>query len=286
MRSNFTQAAGLDTGPVSLEPYRSQKHFELEREKIFRRTWLIMGRTEDVPNVGDYIVKEVEICGASILITHGAGGAIRAFHNVCSHRGNLVVWDEKGSRKTMFRCPYHAWTYGNDGKLIGVTDEKMFFGVDKKKCGLNTIQCETWDGWIFINLNPENTVSLKDYLGAMGEFLSDIPYPNAHRSVKIRAHLKCNWKFLVDAFSESYHIPVLHSKTIGPRSRASPILLRICRTPNSLARITRSRCLATTTTSPARHSSSRSFAYAGMASETCWPPTRARTPRPCARTAA
>lgn len=216
MRSNFTQAAGLDTGPVSLEPYRSQKHFELEREKIFRRTWLIMGRTEDVPNVGDYIVKEVEICGASILITHGAGGAIRAFHNVCSHRGNLVVWDEKGSRKTMFRCPYHAWTYGNDGKLIGVTDEKMFFGVDKKKCGLNTIQCETWDGWIFINLNPENTVSLKDYLGAMGEFLSDIPYPNAHRSVKIRAHLKCNWKFLVDAFSESYHIPVLHSKTIGP----------------------------------------------------------------------
>lgn len=216
MRSNFTQAAGLDTDVVSLEPYRSQAHFDLEREKIFRRSWLIMGRTEDVPNVGDYIVKEVEICGASILITHGAGGKIRAFHNVCSHRGNLVVWDTKGSRKTMFRCPYHNWTYGNDGKLLGVTDEKMFFGVDKKRCGLDTIQCDIWDGWIFINLNPENTVPLRTFLGAAGEFLSGIPYPNAHRSIKIQAHLKCNWKFLIDAFSESYHIPVLHSRTIGP----------------------------------------------------------------------
>lgn len=216
MRENFTQAAGLDTGPVSLEPYRSQAHFDMEREKIFRRTWLIMGRVEDLPNAGDYIVKEVEICAASILITRQASGAVRAFHNVCSHRGNQVVWDVKGSRKTMFRCPYHNWTYGNDGRLLAVSDEKMFFGLDKKKCSLDSVQCEVWDGWIFINLNPENGVSLRDYLGSMGEFLSGIPYPNAQRSIRIQAYLKCNWKFLTDAFSESYHIPVLHSRTIGP----------------------------------------------------------------------
>lgn len=216
MRENFTRAAGLDTGPVSLESYRSQAFFDRERETIFRRTWLIMGRVEDLPNAGDYIVKDVEICGASILITRQASGAIRAFHNVCSHRGNQVVWDTKGSRKTMFRCPYHNWTYGNDGRLLAISDEKMFFGVDKKKCGLDAVQCDVWDGWIFINLNPENRVSLRDFLGSMGEFLSGIPYPNAHRSIRIQAHLKCNWKFLIDAFSESYHIPVLHSKTIGP----------------------------------------------------------------------
>ena len=104
MHNNFTQAAGLGTGPESLEPYRSQHYFDLEREKIFRRTWLIMGRIEDLPNAGDYIVKEVEICNASILITRQAGGAVRAFHNICSHRGNQIVWDTKGSRKTMFRC--------------------------------------------------------------------------------------------------------------------------------------------------------------------------------------
>tara|TARA_R110000787_G_scaffold58117_16_gene132470 strand:- start:8484 stop:9788 length:1305 start_codon:yes stop_codon:yes gene_type:complete len=216
MHNNFTQAAGLGTGPESLEPYRSQHYFDLEREKIFRRTWLIMGRIEDLPNAGDYIVKEVEICNASILITRQAGGAVRAFHNICSHRGNQIVWDTKGSRKTMFRCPYHNWTYGNDGRLLAIRDEKQFFGVDKKKCGLDAVQCDVWDGWIFINLNPTNQVSLRDYLGSMGEFLSGIPYPNAQRSIKIQAHLKCNWKFLIDAFSESYHIPVLHSKTIGP----------------------------------------------------------------------
>ncbi|MBI2800495.1 MAG: aromatic ring-hydroxylating dioxygenase subunit alpha [Gammaproteobacteria bacterium] len=216
MRANFTDAAGLGKGPVSMEPYRSAAYFEMERDKVFARTWLIMGRTEDVANVGDFIVKEVEICGASILITRAAGNEIRAFHNVCSHRGNQVVWEEKGSRKTMFRCPYHNWTYGNDGRLLAISDEKMFFGVDKSKCGLEPIQCDVWDGWIFINLNSDNKVGLHAYLGEMGIFLSDIPYPNAGRSIKIQAYLKCNWKFLIDAFSESYHIPVLHSKTIGP----------------------------------------------------------------------
>lgn len=216
MRNNFTQAAGLGVGPVSLESYRCPATFEQERDQIFARSWLIMGRVEDVPNAGDYIVKEVEICNASILITRQASGGIRAFHNVCSHRGNQVVWDAKGSRKTMFRCPYHSWTYGNDGRLLAVSDEKLFFNLDKKKCGLDAVQCDVWDGWIFINLNPQNRVSLREYLGDMGEFLSGIPYPNAHRSIRIQAILKCNWKFLIDAFSESYHIPVLHSRTIGP----------------------------------------------------------------------
>ena len=216
MRSRFTERAGLDTGPVSMEPYRSTSFFEAERENIFGRVWLMMGRVDDVPNIGDYIVREVEIRDASVLITHGAGGTIRAFHNVCSHRGNQVVWDEKGSKTTRFRCPYHNWTYAGDGRLIAVSDEEMFFGLDKSKCGLEPIQCEVWDGWIFINLNPDNKVSLKEYLGGMGEFLSDIPYPNAGRSVRIKAMLKCNWKMVVDAFIESYHIPSLHSRTIGP----------------------------------------------------------------------
>jgi phenylpropionate dioxygenase-like ring-hydroxylating dioxygenase large terminal subunit len=216
MRSNFTEAAGLEKGLVPMEPYRSAEFFQLEREKVFGRSWLIMGRVEDVSQVGDYIVKEVEICQASVLITRGVGNVIRAFHNVCSHRGNQLVWDEKGSRTTMFRCKYHNWNYSSDGKLIAITDEKMFFGVDKSKCGLEPIHCDVWDGWIFINLNPDNEVGLREFLGEMGVFLGGIPYPNPGRSIKIQAHLKCNWKFLTDAFSESYHIPVLHSKTIGP----------------------------------------------------------------------
>ncbi len=224
MQQTHTERAGLDFSPVSMEPYRSAEFFELERERIFGRAWLIMGRMEDIPNPGDYIVRQVEIRDASVLITHGVGGKIRAFHNVCSHRGNQVVWDEKGSRTTRFRCPYHSWTYAGDGRLIAVMDEEGFHGLDKAKCGLTPIECEVWDGWIFINLNPENTVSLKDYLGGMGEFLSGLPYVNSGRSVRIQANLKCNWKMVVDAFIESYHIPSLHSKTIGPTfsSEADP----------------------------------------------------------------
>jgi phenylpropionate dioxygenase-like ring-hydroxylating dioxygenase large terminal subunit len=216
MRSNFTEAAGLNFDPVPMEPYRSPEFFERERETIFARSWLVMGRVEDVPNVGDFIVKEVEICAASVLITHGIGDKIRAFHNVCSHRGNQVVWEEKGSRTTRFRCRYHNWTYGGDGRLLAVADEENFVGLDKAKCGLETIQCDIWDGWIFINLNPENKVSLIDYLGSMGKFLSGLPYPSASRSIKVQGYIDCNWKIVTDAFSEAYHIPVLHSRTIGP----------------------------------------------------------------------
>jgi phenylpropionate dioxygenase-like ring-hydroxylating dioxygenase large terminal subunit len=216
MRSNFTEAAGLNFDPVPLEPYRSPEYFALERERIFARSWLIMGRVEDVPEVGDFIVKEVEICAASVLITHGNGGKIRAFHNVCSHRGNQVVWEEKGTRTTRFRCRYHNWTYGGDGRLLAVSDEENFVGLDKAKCGLETIQCDVWDGWIFINLNPDNKVGLADYLGDMGKFLGGLPYPSAHRSIKVQGIVDCNWKIVTDAFSEAYHIPVLHSRTIGP----------------------------------------------------------------------
>lgn len=224
MRDNFTEAAGLGKGLVSLEPYRSAEFFDLERDKIFARSWLMMGRVEDLPHKGDYVVKDVEICAASVLIARGADDIIRAFHNVCSHRGNQVVWESSGSRKTMFRCPYHNWTYGSDGRLLAVFDEDKFFGLDKSKCGLEPIQCETWDGWVFINLNPDNKVPLREYLGEMGDFMSGIPYLNPDRSVTIQAHLKCNWKLVADAFSESYHIPILHSRTIGPSfsSKADP----------------------------------------------------------------
>jgi len=217
MHSNFTESAGLSKGLVPVESYISQKFFDLERDKVFSKVWLCMGRIDDVPNPGDYIVRDIEICKASVLVTHTKSGAIRAYHNVCMHRGNQVVWEKKGSRKTMFRCPYHAWTYsGNDGSLIAVSDEEYFFDLDKKKCGLKSIECDTWDGWLFINLNPDNDVSLQDYLGGMGNFMSGIPYPNTQRAIDIEAIINCNWKVLVDAFSESYHIPFLHSKTIGP----------------------------------------------------------------------
>src|SRR6267143_872996 len=87
-KTNFTVSAGLRTDPVPTEPYRSPAYFELERERVFKRAWLCLGRIERLPKPGSYFVEQIEIAKTSVLVTHGTDGGVRAFHNVCSHRSN------------------------------------------------------------------------------------------------------------------------------------------------------------------------------------------------------
>lgn len=218
-----TERAGLGTGPVATEPYRSADHFLLERDRVFGRSWLLVAREEEVAQTGDFVRKEIEICDASVILTRGKSGDVRAFHNTCSHRNNQLVIEERG-KASRFVCRYHNWTYGNNGRLIGVPDEASFFGIDKASCGLTTIACETWEGWVFINLQREPEVSLKDFLGDFAGFLSGIDYQNAGNPIVVQADLDCNWKVISDAFSESYHIPAIHPQTIGATfsSKANP----------------------------------------------------------------
>jgi phenylpropionate dioxygenase-like ring-hydroxylating dioxygenase large terminal subunit len=213
-KSSRTGKAGLATGPVPTEPYRSAEHFDREKERIFGRSWLLVGREEEVASSGDFVRKEIEICDASVIITRDKGGAVRAFHNTCSHRNNQLVIEERG-KASRFVCRYHNWTYGNDGRLIGVPDEASFFGIDKAACGLAKIACETWEGWVFINLQRDPEVSLNEFLGDFAGFLTGIDYQNADNPIIVQADLDCNWKVISDAFSESYHIPAIHPQTIG-----------------------------------------------------------------------
>ncbi len=210
----LTEAAGLDTGPVPMEPYRSPDFHERERERIFRRSWLMVCREEEIAKPGDYLLKEVEVCDASVLVTRSKSGAVHAFHNVCSHRGNQIVLDS-GGNASRFVCRYHNWTYGNDGSLIGIPDEEAFFDIDKKNCGLTPIATESWEGWVFINLSPQPEVSLSEFLGDFGEYLKGITYLAADTPLVFTAELDCNWKVVSDAFSESYHIPAIHQNTLG-----------------------------------------------------------------------
>jgi phenylpropionate dioxygenase-like ring-hydroxylating dioxygenase large terminal subunit len=210
----WTEAAGLSTGPVPSEPYRSASHFDLERERVFARSWLMVARQEEVPEPGNFVRKEVEICAASIIISRDKSGAIRAFHNTCSHRNNQLVVEERG-KANRFLCRYHNWSYTTDGRLLGVPDEASFFGLDKAACGLTKIACEIWEGWVFINLQPVPEVSLTEFLGDFAGFLSGIDYQNAENPIVVQADLDCNWKVISDAFSESYHIPAIHPQTIG-----------------------------------------------------------------------
>src|SRR3954451_141571 len=158
----------LGTGPVPIEPYISQEYFNLERERIFRKVWLNVGREEEIPQPGNYLVKDLPVCGASILLVRGKDGRLRAFHNVCSHRSNKLVWDQGGSCQ-MFACKFHGWTYGLNGQLTFVPDEESFFDLRKGELGLTPVAADTWEGFIFVNLDPQPRESLKDYLGEMGE---------------------------------------------------------------------------------------------------------------------
>lgn len=213
--STHTEATGLPTGQVPASLYTSPLQYQLEQDRIFRRAWLMVGRVERIPAAGDFFRKEIAVVNASIIVTRGKEGAVRAFHNVCSHRGNQVVLAPEGSA-SRFTCRYHSWTYKNDGELIGVPDESGFFDFDKKKCGLTPVACEIWDGWIFINLQPSPEITLKEFLGPMGDALFGIAYPHASDPVVFRGEIGANWKAVADNFSEPYHIPSLHPKTLAP----------------------------------------------------------------------
>lgn len=205
----------LGTGPLPIEPYVSPAFFETEREKIFRKVWLNVGRVEQIPEPGDYFVKPLEICRTSILITRDHHGDVRAFHNMCSHRGNRLVWDEKGSNNA-FVCKYHAWTYRLDGSLQHITDEKRFFGIDKNCLGLTPVHCEVWEGFIYINVDPEPVQSLREYLGDIGESFAGYPFAElAADCFSWQVEVNANWKVGKDAFQEVYHIFALHGRSTG-----------------------------------------------------------------------
>ncbi|TDU28535.1 phenylpropionate dioxygenase-like ring-hydroxylating dioxygenase large terminal subunit [Panacagrimonas perspica] len=212
----FTLDAGLPTGPVSVEPYRSPEFFERERERVFKRAWLFAGRIEQLPEHDSYFVKEILICKASVLITRSKEGKVQAFHNVCSHRGNLVV-NKPCGRAERHVCRYHNWAYGGkDGALLGIPDQKHFFDVDKKSLGLTPIACDVWEGFIFVNFQKQPEVTLAEFLGPFGTTYAGIPYFNLDETIVIQADFKANWKLIADAFAEPYHVPSLHPATLAP----------------------------------------------------------------------
>jgi len=212
--ADITRKAGLDTGPVPCDPYRSPAYFELERENLFKRAWLCVGRVEQLPEKGSFVTKTIEIWNAPIVITRDKDDRIHSFYNVCAHRGNQVVLPEHGNA-SRFSCGYHSWTYRNDGLLIGIPDEANFFSVDKKKCGLKPIATAVWEGWIFINHQQEPEVSLETFLGGFGKAFTGMVWGNSNKSIFFEARLNANWKVICDAFAETYHIPCIHPATIG-----------------------------------------------------------------------
>jgi phenylpropionate dioxygenase-like ring-hydroxylating dioxygenase large terminal subunit len=207
----------LDTGPVSYEDSISPEHYEKERDAIFRKTWLNVGRVEQLARVGSYFTRELDAARTSVIVVKAGEGDVRAFHNICRHRGNKLVWNDFPQEETQgfcrqFTCKYHGWRYGLEGDLNFVQQESEFFDLDKADYGLVPVRCEVWEGFIFVNLDPDNTEDVKTYLGELGAGLEGYPFGEMTQVYKYRAEVGSNWKLVIDAFAEFYHAPVLHHK--------------------------------------------------------------------------
>jgi len=204
----------LGTDPVPAAVFTSAEQFEREREQIFRKVWLNVGRVEQIPCPGDYFVKDLAICNTSVLVIRGKDGKVNAFHNMCSHRGNKIAWDSGGTCR-LFTCKFHGWSYALDGRLTFVPDEERFFGLPKESLGLTPVAVDVWEGFIFINVDPTPQETLRDYLGELGAGLAGYPFSElSATSTSWTTEVKANWKVIKDAFQEVYHVAFLHRRSI------------------------------------------------------------------------
>lgn len=203
----------MGQGPVPVEPMLSESYFRKEADSIFRRVWLNSGRAEQVAKPGDYFVREIPNIKASVLVMRGKDDVLRAFHNVCTHRGNRLAGAPAGCAKRHM-CGYHGWTFDNTGKLIGVPDADQFPGLDKEALGLRPVAVDTWNGFVFINMQPEPEESLTSALDSMAHLFDGYPFQSMQRVGVYKARVKANWKVCMDIGSEAYHVPFVHKASV------------------------------------------------------------------------
>ena len=192
--------------------YTSPERAEAER-KLLRNQPLFIGLSSLLPEPGDWITDEET--GAPVLILRGRDGTLRAFANVCRHRGAKIA-DGKGCGAASFMCPYHGWTYDLDGRLIGLPDERSFPGVDRAVHGLRPVPVSERHGMIFVQASPGDAFDVDDLLQGMAEEFSPYGFGAWPMYASRRFTFRMNWKIAVDTFLEPYHFPFLHQNTVGP----------------------------------------------------------------------
>jgi phenylpropionate dioxygenase-like ring-hydroxylating dioxygenase large terminal subunit len=187
--------------------YTSKEFAEKEWEGMWTKVWLLLGREEELPNPGDWQCEEVG--PESILMVRQKDGGVKAFYNVCQHRGNPLVDGEKGSVRR-FVCKYHSWAFMPDGELNFAPDADDF--PEGNPCGkirLEELACETFAGFVWVNMDTE-CAPLKDFLGPIWDDWSRYDLHTWRRYAARTVNLPCNWKVVLDNFNESYHVPTVH----------------------------------------------------------------------------
>ena len=196
---------------VDVAAHIAPARFAQEKESIWRRAWMAIGHTQDLPQKGSYFVYELPTFSMSLLVIRGQDDGVRVFHNICRHRGNKLVRDGSGCR-THFTCNCHGWGYDSQGSLRVITDEKEFEGCAKEKLGLIPVVCEVWNTLIFINLEEKPHCTLAAWLGELHGQYDDYFEPR-EKVAAFKAVVNTNWHLGVNSFTEGYHTLYLHKST-------------------------------------------------------------------------
>ena len=232
MNSEVTPIAGLERTLPS-RWYRDVRIFELEKERIFAREWLCVGREEELAAPGDY--KLLNVVGESILLVRNPSGALRAFYNVCRHRGAQLCrvagaaappgMAVKGgiSAGRSIVCPYHQWTYDLDGRLIAAPHMAGTPGFDKASISLYPVAVDTWGGFVFLHLTLAEAQPLKSQLGGIAARTARYPLTELRIGHSIRYQVAANWKAICENYNECYHCAGVHPElcAVVPAFRAS-----------------------------------------------------------------
>ncbi len=187
--------------------YVDERLAELERQKVFGRTWQAVARADQVGTPGDFVT--AELAGEPLVIVRGSDGELRAFYNVCRHHAAAVVTEVQGTA-SIFRCPYHGWSYGLDGSLKGAPEFEGVCSFDRSQNGLLPLQVATWEQFVFVCLDP-NAAPLTDFLGRLALRVAPLNLAAVHFFERRSYTLNCNWKVFVDNYLDGgYHVPHLH----------------------------------------------------------------------------
>jgi choline monooxygenase len=188
--------------------YFDERIAQLERESAFAGTWQVVGRADQVRDKGQFFT--AELAGEPLVVARGEDAVLRAFYNVCRHHAAAVVTEPQGCAK-QFRCPYHGWTYGNDGALKGMVEFEGVRDFDRAKNGLVPVKVDTWENFVLVNLDGQ-AAPLKHHLGKVPELVAPLRLAEKLRFFDRRIYtLNCNWKVYVDNYLDGgYHVPHAH----------------------------------------------------------------------------
>jgi phenylpropionate dioxygenase-like ring-hydroxylating dioxygenase large terminal subunit len=207
-----TLALAPEVARVPAAHYVDPERFRQELDRIWRRLPLVLAFSAELPKPGDY--KAITAASVPVLIARGSDGALRAFVNMCSHRGAQLVAEGTGRAKR-FSCPYHAWTYDERGALVGILSAAEFGEIDKSCHGLVPLRLAERAGLVFVGLEPASTLDIDAFLCGYDALLAEFGFASWHVAGR-REVAGPNWKIAYDGYLDLYHLPILHKNTFGP----------------------------------------------------------------------